>query len=65
LKNLKLSNRELEVIQLIKEGMKTKEIAERLNISFYTAETHRKNIRLKIGLKGDTEFLKFILRHSK
>jgi two-component system nitrate/nitrite response regulator NarL len=60
LKNLKLSNRELEVIQLIKEGMKTKEIAEKLNISFYTAETHRKNIRLKIGLKGETEFLKFI-----
>jgi DNA-binding NarL/FixJ family response regulator len=60
LKNLKLSNRELEVIQLIKEGMKTKDIAERLNISFYTAETHRKNIRLKIGLKGETEFLKFI-----
>lgn len=60
LKNLKLSNRELEVTQLIKEGMKTKEIANKLNISFYTAETHRKNIRLKIGLKGETEFLKFI-----
>lgn len=60
LKKLKLSNRELEVIQLIKVGMKTKEIADKLNISFYTAETHRKNIKLKIGLKGETEFLKFI-----
>lgn len=60
LKKIKLSNRELEVIQLIKEGMKTKEIADKLNISFYTAETHRKNIKLKIGLKGETEFLKFI-----
>jgi two-component system nitrate/nitrite response regulator NarL len=60
LKKLKLSNRELEVIQLIKAGMKTKEIAEKLNISFYTAETHRKNIKLKAGLKGEAEFIKFI-----
>lgn len=60
LKKLKLSNRELEVIQLIKAGMKTKEIAEKLNISFYTAETHRKNIKLKVGLKGEAEFIKFI-----
>jgi DNA-binding NarL/FixJ family response regulator len=60
LKKLKLSNRELEVIQLIKAGMKTKEIAEKLNISFYTVETHRKNIKLKVGLKGEAEFIKFI-----
>ncbi len=60
LQKLRLSNREMEVIMLIKEGLKTKEIAERLNISFYTAETHRKNIKLKIGLKGETDFLKFI-----
>ena len=60
LKKLKLSNRELEVIQLIKQGLKTKEIAEKLNISFYTAETHRKNIKLKVGLKGEADFLKFI-----
>ncbi len=38
LKKLKLSNREMEVIRLIKAGLKTKEIAEKLNISFYTAE---------------------------
>jgi two-component system nitrate/nitrite response regulator NarL len=60
LKKLKLSHRELEVIQLIKAGLKTKEIAIRLGISFYTAETHRKNIKLKAGLKGEAEFIKFI-----
>lgn len=60
LKKLNLSNRELEVINLIKEGLKTKEIAERLNISYYTAETHRKNIKLKVGLSGELNFLKFI-----
>lgn len=60
LKKLTLSNRELEVVNLIKQGMQTKEIAKQLNISYYTAETHRKNIKLKIGVKGETEFLKFI-----
>ncbi|WP_166437213.1 response regulator transcription factor [Niastella caeni] len=60
LKALKLSPRELEVITLIKAGLKTKEIAEKLNLSFYTVETHRKNIKLKAGLKGENDFLRFI-----
>jgi DNA-binding NarL/FixJ family response regulator len=60
LKKLKLSSRELEVIKLVKAGLKTKEIADQLNISFYTAETHRKNIKLKIGVEGEAAFLKFV-----
>lgn len=60
LKKLKISSRELEVLQLIKTGLKTKEIANKLKISYYTAETHRKNIKLKIGLKGEADFIKFI-----
>lgn len=39
-------------IRLVKNGLTTKEIADQLNISFYTAETHRKNIKLKIGVKA-------------
>lgn len=60
LKKLKLSSRELEVIELIKEGLTTKGIADKLNISYYTAETHRKNIKLKVGVKGEADFIKFI-----
>lgn len=60
IRKLKLSHREMEVIQLIKEGKTTKEIAARLKISYYTAETHRKNIKLKVGLKGEADFIKFI-----
>lgn len=60
LKKLKLSSREIEVIQLIKAGLTTKEIADKLNISYYTAETHRKNIKLKVGVKGEADFIKFI-----
>src|SRR6478736_2349887 len=58
LKKLKLSSRELEVIALVKEGLTTKEIADKLNISYYTAETHRKNIKLKVGVKGEADFIK-------
>ena len=60
LKKLKLSSRELEVIALIKDGLTTKEIADKLFISYYTAETHRKNIKLKVGVKGEADFIKFI-----
>jgi DNA-binding NarL/FixJ family response regulator len=60
LKKLKLSTRELEVIRLVKAGLKTKEIADRLHISYYTAETHRKNIKLKVGVEGEAAFLKFV-----
>jgi DNA-binding NarL/FixJ family response regulator len=60
LKKLKLSTREMEVIRLVKTGLTTKEIADQLNISFYTAETHRKNIKLKIGIEGEAAFLKFV-----
>jgi DNA-binding NarL/FixJ family response regulator len=60
LKKLKLSTREMEVIRLVKKGLTTKEIADQLNISFYTAETHRKNIKLKIGVEGEAAFLRFV-----
>jgi DNA-binding NarL/FixJ family response regulator len=60
LKKLKLSSREVEVIKLVKAGLKTKEIADKLNISFYTAETHRKNIKMKAGVEGEAAFLHFV-----
>ncbi|MBI3221234.1 MAG: response regulator transcription factor [Bacteroidetes bacterium] len=60
LKKLRLSTREMEVVRLVKNGLTTKEIADQLNISFYTAETHRKNIKLKIGVEGEAAFLRFV-----
>jgi len=60
LKKLKLTTREMEVVQLVKTGLTTREIAEKLNISFYTVETHRKNIKVKIGGEGEAAFLRFI-----
>lgn len=53
-----LSNRELEVFQLIGQGFGTREIAERLSISMKTVETHRENIREKLGLSGTPDLVR-------
>jgi DNA-binding NarL/FixJ family response regulator len=45
-----LSNRELEVFELIGHGMSTSEIADKLHLSVKTIETHRANIKTKLGL---------------
>lgn len=47
-----LTLRETEVLQLIGEGLSCKEISQRLTISLGTAQTHRKNIIAKLGMKG-------------
>lgn len=48
----KLTPREIEVCKLIRLGSSTKDIADLLNASFETIQTHRKNIRRKLGLQG-------------
>lgn len=49
---LKLSPTELKVCQFIQAGNGTKDIAETLGLSVETVQTHRKNIRKKLGLRG-------------
>lgn len=49
-KQLKLSPREVEIANLIKNGISSKEIVTMLNISFKTVETHRNRIRQKLGI---------------
>lgn len=49
-KHLKLSPREVEIANLIKNGMSSKDIVNMLNISFKTVETHRNRIRKKLGI---------------
>lgn len=45
-----LSNRELEVFEMIGRGHGTKQVAEALNLSVKTIETYRSNIKAKLGL---------------
>jgi len=52
LKYLNLTPTEIQIANLIRHGSATKKIAELMNISPRTVETHRKNIRRKIGLKA-------------
>lgn len=61
---LRLSPREMEVCQLIQLGRSGKEIAELLTMSFETVQTHRKNIRRKLGLRGQKASLFSYLRQK-
>jgi len=60
----RLSPREMEVCQLIQLGRTGAEIAGLLNLSFETIQTHRKNIRRKLGLRGSRASLYAYLRQK-
>ena len=57
-----LSDREIEVLRLLAEGRRTKEIAEALAISAKTVETDRSRIMLKLGIDNLAELVKFAIR---
>jgi len=50
-KFLRLSHTELEVANLVRQGKKTKEIADNMNLAECTIDFHRNNIRKKLGIK--------------
>ena len=55
-----LTEREIQIINLIKEGQSSKEIAQSLNISLKTVEVHRHNILKKLKLKNSASLVNFI-----
>lgn len=55
-----LSQREIEIINFIKKGFSSKEIAESLEISVKTVEVHRYNILKKLNLKNSAALVNFI-----
>jgi DNA-binding NarL/FixJ family response regulator len=63
-RRLNLTFREVEIIRLIKEGLTNEQIAERLNLSFFTIKTHRKNIHFKLGISNVAELIKFATTHD-
>lgn len=54
-----LSDRELEVLQLIGSGAGTKTISERLSLSIKTIESYRENIKAKLGLANAAELTSY------
>jgi len=64
-KSLNLTPAELEIANLIREGKTSKEIAGMRNLSSRTVETHRDNIRKKMGLKNSKQNLRTYLLSLK
>lgn len=57
-RKLKLSSREIEILQLLKDGYSNKEIAQKLFLSELTVKTHRKNIMSKMGARNIADLLR-------
>ena len=55
-----LSEREIEVINQIRDGLSSKEIADRLGISIKTVEVHRHNILKKLKVKNTASLINYI-----
>lgn len=58
-----LSAREREIVQLLAEGMSSKEAAEVLGISVKTAETHRANIMRKLEMHSVSELVRYAVKN--
>ena len=59
-----LTDREREVLQLAAEGSSNPQIAEKLSISARTVEMHRGNLLKKLGLKSQTDLVKYAVKRG-
>lgn len=57
-----LTPREREVLQLVAEGKSNKDVANLLNLSVYTVETHRANLMQKLNLRSVPELILYSVR---
>jgi two-component system response regulator NreC len=55
----RLTDRELHVLHLLGAGLSTRSIAAELNLSFKTVETHRENIKGKLGLRDASQLVHY------
>ena len=56
-----LTEREFEVLQLIGQGLTTRQIAERLHVSVKTVEVHRVHIKEKLQLKTESALMRWAM----
>ncbi len=59
-----LSSREREVLQLLAEGLRTKEISRKLSLSVKTVETHRKRIMEKLGIQSIAGLTRYAVKEG-
>jgi len=57
-----LSNREVQIFRLLGDGVRAREIAKQLYISVRTIESHRVNIKRKLGIKTSDELLRYAIK---
>lgn len=60
----RLTKREIELVDLLKEGLTYKEMAERLYVSVYTVNHHLKNIYHKLGVESKSQLISKILQKT-
>ena len=61
---IQLTPREREIVQLVAEGKSNKEVADALDISIKTVETHRANIMSKLDLRSIADLVRFAIRNG-
>jgi DNA-binding NarL/FixJ family response regulator len=59
-----LTDREREVLQLIAEGLSTKEVATQIGVSTKTAESHRTSLMRKLGVHKASELVRIAIREG-
>ena len=62
--NNDLTEREVEVLKLIVEGLTSQQIADKLFISYFTVAKHRKNIGDKLGIKNTAGLIKYGIENN-
>ena len=58
------TNRQIEIIQAIAEGLSNKLIADKLKLSTHTVNTHRKNIMSKLGVNNTAGVVMFAVKNQ-
>ena len=61
---LPLTQREQEVVKLLCEGLKGKDIAERMNVSLRAVNSHKTNIFNKLGISSSVELVRYAVKHD-
>ena len=59
-----LTARETQVMEMLARGLTNREIAEQLQISIKTVDTHRGHVLKKLGLRNNTELARFAVKHG-
>jgi DNA-binding NarL/FixJ family response regulator len=59
-----LTNREREILQLIGEGLTSKEIAQRLNLFLNTVQVHRRNLMSKLAIHKQSDLIRYAIKEG-